>query len=137
MKEPTSTGTNRTGAKASPKDSKELVAAAERATPFVGTDGKILRAERVAWAANAEPVGTMPLPATFKGAAKMGLKMIKGEHPNVFLDKLGERAAYERTGTRLYEALLVKHEAADVHVGGPTREELEQHRDDELRHYAI
>jgi rubrerythrin len=137
MHKPTSIGSNRTGIATSRVDSKELIAAAQAATPFAGPDGESLAAERLAWASAAEPVGTMPPPATLKGAVKMGVKMIQGERPNVFLDKLGERAAYERSGTRLYEALLVKHAAANVHVGGPSRADLERIRDDELRHYGI
>jgi rubrerythrin len=134
---PTDIGTNRTGMATSPIDSKRTIQAAEQLTPFPGIDGEALAAERLAWAVAAEPVGTMPPPASLKGVAKAGIEMIKGHHPNVFLDKLGERAAYERAGTRLYEALLVKLEAANPHEGGPTREELEHMRDEELRHYAI
>jgi hypothetical protein len=137
MKDPTSTGLNRTGVGTSRKDSKELVTAAEQYTPFEGSDGAALAAERLTWASAAEPVGTMPPPATIKGAAKMGLKMIQGEHPTDVLDKLGERAAYERSGTRLWEAMMVKHAAGNVHAGGPTLAELQAIRDDELRHYGI
>jgi hypothetical protein len=134
---PTDLGRNRTGAAASPIDRKRLEEASERATPFAGGDGAALAAERLTWSAGAEPVGTMPPPMTLKGAAKTGLELLKGHKPTVFLDKLGERAAYERAGTRLYEALLVKLDAADPHPGGPTRSEVEQLRDDELAHYAV
>jgi hypothetical protein len=34
--------------------------------------------------------------------------MLGGKEPIVFLDKLGERAAFERSGTRLYETLIAK-----------------------------
>jgi hypothetical protein len=136
-KKPTSTGTNRTGAATSPIDSARTIEGAERATPFAGIDGEALAAERLAWASAAEPVGTMPPPASIKGLAKAGIELIKGHHPNVFLDKLGERAAYERAGTRLWEAFRVKLEAGSPHAGGPTLEQVEQIRNDELRHYAI
>jgi rubrerythrin len=63
--------------------------------------------------------------------------MVKGNKPTVFLDLLGERLAFERTGTRLYEALLVKLEAADTHPGGPRREDLERIRDEEMEHFAL
>jgi rubrerythrin len=134
---PTSTGTNRTGIATSPLESQATIEGAERATPFVGIDGEAIAAERLAWAASADPVGTMPPPASVKGAVKTGIEMIQGHKANVFLDKLGARAAFERSGTRLYEALLVKFDAASVHEGGPTREELEHLRDEELQHYAI
>lgn len=137
MDKPTDMGMNRTGIATSPIDSKRLKQAAEELTPYQGGDGAALAAARIAWSAQAEPVGTMPPPASVKGAVKTGIQMLKGNKPTVFLDKLGERAAYERAGTRLWEAMLVKHAAADVHEGGPTREEIEHIRDEELRHYAI
>jgi rubrerythrin len=55
----------------------------------------------------------------------------------VFLDLLGERLAFERTGTRIYEALMAKLEAADPHPAGPTRADLEEIRDEELEHFAL
>lgn len=137
MKKPTSIGRNRTGIASSPIDSRRLVRVTSDSTRDHGIDGVSLAAERLRWSASADPVGTMPPPASLKGAVKTGFEMARGHKPTVFLDKLGERAAFERSGTRLYEALLVKHAAADVHEGGPTREELEHIRDDELRHYAI
>ena len=36
------------------------------------------------------------------------------------MDKIGERLAFERTGTRLYEALVSKHEAFGSFPGGPS-----------------
>jgi hypothetical protein len=74
---------------------------------------------------------------TVKGIAKTIVEKLSGHKPTVFIDKLGERLAFERTGTRLYEALLAKFEAADVHEGGPTREELQRIRDDEHRHVGV
>jgi rubrerythrin len=137
MRKPTSIGPNRTGAATSPIDSQRLAEASDEITPDEGIDGQAIAAERLAWAAQAEPVGTMPPPVTVKGVVKAGFELLRGRDPTVFLDKLAERAAFERGGTRLYEALLVKHAAAHIHEGGPTREELELIRDDELRHYAI
>jgi rubrerythrin len=137
MSKPTSIGMNRTGVATSPIDSKRQREASEQLTPFTGGDGDALAASRLWWSEQAEPVGTMPPPASVKGVVKTGVEMVKGHKPTVFLDKLGERAAYERAGTRLYDALLVKHAAANVHEGGPTRAELEHIRDEELRHYTI
>ena len=53
----------------------------------------------------------VPPPPTFKGVVKAGVSKITGHDPTLFFDKLGERLAFERTGTRLYEALLTKYEA--------------------------
>jgi rubrerythrin len=68
---------------------------------------------------------------------KSVVEKLEGHKVTVFLDKLGERLAFERTGARLYDALLAKYEAASVHPGGPTREQIEKIRDDEIRHLAI
>ncbi|HEU5054881.1 MAG TPA: ferritin-like domain-containing protein [Kofleriaceae bacterium] len=137
MNKPTDTTLrNRTGIKASPIDSKKMIEAAERAIPdaMVSTEPAEMNALRLEYSSSAPPVGTMPLPASLEGAAKTAAKMIEGENGNVFLDHLAARLAFERTGTRLYDALLVKHEAASVHEGGPTREDLLHIRDQELEH---
>jgi rubrerythrin len=47
-----------------------------------------------------------------------------GDRIAVLLDKLGERLAFERQGTRLYEAFLLKVEAAPRGEGGPSAEDL-------------
>lgn len=134
---PTDTGTNRTGIATSPIDSKRTIEAAEQ-TSLVGLhDGLALERERVLWARDADPVGTVPPPGTIKGVAKTAVEMLRGHKPAVFIDRLGERLAFERTGTRLYEALLAKLEAAHVHEGGPTRAEIEKIHDDERRHVLL
>jgi rubrerythrin len=134
---PTDTGTNRTGIATSPVDSKRTIEAAEEIGVVAGVDGKALEAERVRWARGADPVGTVPPPGTLKGLAKTVLERLQGHRPTVLIDKLGERLAYERTGVRLYEALIAKLAAAHVHEGGPTRAELERIRDDEHRHALL
>jgi len=45
---------------------------------------------------------------------KTGFDMMRGKSPEVFLDKLGERLAYERNGVRLYEAMIAKVKALDT-----------------------
>ena len=51
--------------------------------------------------ANAEGLGSIPLPGTVSGAVNMGVQMLKGDSPQILLDKLGERLAFERTGTHV------------------------------------
>src|SRR5688500_4167477 len=108
MHKPTDIGANRTGIGTSPLDSRQTIKGAEQAATIGPQDGKVLEAERVLWARNAEPVGSIPPPATVKGMVKTVIEMVEGHKPTVFIDKLGERLAFERTGTRLYEALLAK-----------------------------
>lgn len=100
-------------------------------------DGQALIGERTWWARDADPIGTVPPPATLKGVMKTAIEKLEGHKPTVFLDKLGERLAFERTGTRLYEAAIAKLEAADPHPGGPSRSDLELIRNAEHRHFAM
>jgi hypothetical protein len=137
MKNPTDTGPNRTGIATSPLDSKQLIEAAEEVTPSAGIDGAAIEAEHLRWTQAAPPVGTVPPPGTLKGAAKTLLEALQGHKPTVLIDKLGQRLAYERTGARLYDALLAKLAAAHVHEGGPTRAELEEIRDQEHQHMHL
>lgn len=137
MKKPTDIGMNRTGIDASPIDSKKTQEGALEAELDTRGDEQLLAQERIIYAQRAEPVGTMPMPASVKGAVTTAVEGLKGNQPNVFIDKLGERLAYERTGVRLYEALLCKHAAAELHEGGPTVEELEEIRQEELQHFGM
>jgi rubrerythrin len=140
MKDPTDMGMNRTGIKASPIDSQKTIDGAfDIEDPRLETPGDNagLALERMKWNEEADPVGTMPLPGSVTGAVKTAVHMLKGKNANVFLDKLGERLAYERSGVRLYEALLAKLGAASVHAEGPKREELIRIRDEELEHFGM
>ena len=63
---------------------------------------------RTAYIEAAGPVGSVPPPGTAKGAVKAGMQALTGRKAHVFIDRIGERLAFERTGTRLYEALITK-----------------------------
>jgi rubrerythrin len=76
-------------------------------------------------------------PPTLKGKIATAVEAIKGENPTLFLDKLGERLAFERSGTRLYDALLSKYDAYGSFTGGPSRGDLEHVRDEEYRHFTL
>jgi rubrerythrin len=141
-KKSTDLGLNRTGAGLRPLETDKTIAGAREGTLTRSFDPMPMEAVRAALSQIADPVGTMPPPPTLKGMAKAGLQALKGNNPNVLLDLLGARLAFERSGTRLYEALLAKLDAAD-HPGGeeqgaaPTRAALEQIRDEELQHAGI
>jgi hypothetical protein len=108
----TSLGANRTGAATSPAAVEAMNQAADDLTPMTFIDTSDLEAQKSTYVAEADAVGSVPSPATAKALVKSGLSAIKGGHPAVFLDKLGERIAFERSGTRLYDALIVKYRAA-------------------------
>jgi len=136
---------NRTGLQMSPTQSRELLETLKGvegiAAPLSG-DGHALAEMRSAYCAEADPLGTMPAPTSLKGVAKNGAKMLTGKRPQVLLDKLAKRAAFERGGTRLYEGILVKlgSEARASADGIPedlTEPVLIQIRDQEAEHFRL
>jgi rubrerythrin len=133
----TVTGKNRTGIALSPIDSKELIEAALNTTPSMAGDDETASAMRLDYASENEPVGTMPAPASVKGAIGAVVKAVKGESMSVFMDKLGERLAFERSGTRLYDALVTKFKASKPLPGGPSLEDLLEIQADEHRHFEM
>ena len=137
MKSATDIGMNRTGISFSPLHSKELIEGAEKAEPSSMGDESNLAALRASYIKEGEPVGTVPPPATLKGAAETVVNMFKGQKLGVLLDKLGERLAFERNGVRLYDAVIGKALVEGTWEGGPSIEELKQIQSDELRHVAM
>jgi len=113
----TSLGANLTGAAQSPDALTAMTQAAEALTPFIEIDTSDMQAQKLAFIAEADVVGSVPSPASLKGVVKAGLAQLKGGQPAIFLDKIGERLAYERAGVRLYDALILKYQAAQQTVG--------------------
>jgi len=107
MKNATKMGSNRTGLQMSPLDAKRLLENAAMTTPPSGGPD-LLMALRGDYIDEAGVVGTVPPPGTVTGVVKSGAEMLTGDRPQVLIDKLGERLAFERGGTRLYDALLAK-----------------------------
>jgi rubrerythrin len=134
---PTDMGSNRTGIATASAQAEAMREAADDGCGEPSPEAEELTRARAEEARGAPPVGTMPPPASVKGAAKAAVQAIKGNSALAFLDLLGERLAFERTGTRLYDALLIKLEGADPRPGGPEREDLESIRDDEMRHFDL
>lgn len=129
---------NRTGMALSPQLSEEMMETPEMTEPTSVGDETGIAEVRGAYAKGAEPIGTMPPPATLKGAAKTAMKAVKGEHATVLLDKIGERMAFERTGTRLYEALVARFDDLRPKVaGGPSRARLVEILEEEREHFAM
>jgi rubrerythrin len=64
--------------------------------------------------------------------------MLTGSSPQFLLDKLGERLAFERTGTRLYDALITKVMAQQQNgVATLPLEKLAEIREEEARHMEM
>ena len=82
-------------------------------------------------------MGSVSLPAGVKGKVQTAVKAVMGEQPTLFMDKLGERLAFERSGTRLYEALISKYDAFGSFAGGPNKADLEHICEEEYRHFMM
>lgn len=130
-------GMNRTGISTSPIQSKEMLKGMDEFAPERQGDENAICEERIERAKAAEPLGSVPPPATVKGAAKAVMQGVRGESPALFIDKLGERLAYERSGVRMYQALVSKFDALGSFQGGPTREELVEQLLQEYAHLAL
>jgi hypothetical protein len=136
MKNGIELGQNRSGLAISPRLAAQMLQV-PRLTVRTQGDAKVLANERVGFARDAEPFATMPPPGSLKELAKVAVKLLKGQKALVLVDKVAERLAFERTGVRLYEALLSKLDAFGSWEGGPTRADLEAIKHDELMHFQL
>jgi rubrerythrin len=130
-------GTNLTGIAAAPQRSQEMLTGMDEFPPTSQGSAHNVAQVRIAYAREAEPLGSVPLPTSLKDKMQTAAKAVMGESPVLFMDKLGERLAFERTGTRLYEALVSKYDAFGSFAGGPRREDLEHVRQEEYRHFTM
>lgn len=127
---------NRTGIGMSPIDSQQMIDAAQATPPSSQGDASALAALDSAYIEEAEPVGSVPLPGTLKGAAQATLNKLAGKNPEVLIDKLGERLAFERTGTRLYDYLINKCETTQAD-SGISIDTLRRFRREEAQHFKL
>ena len=133
----TELGMNRTGMQMSPKAQGRMLELTEMTQPSSAGDEGSLDALRAEYIAESDPVGSMPPPATIKGALKSGVKALTGVRAHVFLDKLGERLAYERSGTRLYAAFIGKCEATQDLPDVISVERLRHFQQEEMEHFML
>jgi hypothetical protein len=137
--ETTSTlGKNRTGIQTSPVNVKEmLISSRDEAVPTTPGDESAVAAFRQTLMRDADRLGSVPPPGTLKGMLKTGIKIMTGNRPQALIDRIAERLAFERTGARLYEALITKHQLkADELSMVPLSRLIEIH-DDEVEHFAL
>jgi ferritin-like protein len=130
-------GMNRTGIQTSPIETKKLLEAESELNPLFEGEPADFVDVKVLSIAEADPLGSVPPPASVKGVVKTGVKLISGARPQVFIDKLAERAAYERGGTRLYDALIVKFQSTGDSTSGATMADLTKIRADEVAHFHL
>ncbi len=126
-------GTNFTGVQMSPKDTKSLLEAVEQFPPTVPGDSKGIMLERVKRAEEADRIGSVPVPGSAKGMLKSTFDMAMGKSPELLVDKLGERLAFERSGVRLYDAMIAKAKALGT-AESDLIQVLQHIRDEEFEH---
>jgi hypothetical protein len=120
-------GDNKTGIAMHPRRTAAMVKGTKEFPPSSRGSEENLAAVRIEYGREAPPIGSLP-PA-------LGAR--PSESTIVFLDKLGARLAFERTGVRLYDAILAKHKALGGFDGGPSRAELERIRNEEYAHFLL
>lgn len=124
---------NRTGIQTAPELAEELIEGANGAPPSSEGGIEDIAEYRGEYITEGYPIGSMPmLPVSEEADAEeeeVGMA--------VLLDKLSERLAFERMGTRLYEALLNKVQMLGESEPGPTLEDIEHIGSEELEHFLL
>jgi bacterioferritin (cytochrome b1) len=124
---------NRTGMQTAPELAEELIEGATSAAPSSEGDLEDIAEYRGEYIAEGFTIGSLPtLPVSEEadaGEEEIGMA--------VLLDKLSERLAFERMGTRLYEALLNKCEILGETMPGPTIEQIEEIGREEFEHFLL
>jgi hypothetical protein len=140
--EATAIGPNRTGTAPVRGEVEKMLDAVREFSPPVPVSTLRMDIERQSYIAESERVGSIPPPPG------------ESEAISVFLDKLGERIAFERTGTRLYDALITKclalnnaqgdrdkrsakRKGGDIPTGEAALQALRKIRADELSHFLL
>ncbi len=137
MENQVATGMNRTGLDMAPLSKGDMVKYAQAEAGRTPESDGSFEAVHMAYIEEAERLGSVPVPATVKGMANTAASKLTGKKPEVLIDKLGERLAFERAGTRLYEAMLLKCGASDSANNPIDVSALARIRDDEEMHFHL
>jgi rubrerythrin len=129
-------GFNRTGMATSVLSNPEMLDNSEIES-YTPEDPDALLEVREFYVESSSTIGTVPPPATIKSLEEAAKGLIKGQDSLVFMDKLGARLAFERTGTRLYEAFLQKLEILGPINGIPEIATVRQFFQEELSHMEL
>lgn len=128
---------NRTGISSSPENSRLLQEFADTCPPDPPGSSAALAQLREVSIQEAETMGAVPEAGNGATTAQTGAQTGGATSlPDLLIDKLGERLAFERTSVRLYEAMLVKAEAQGQH-GASLLDELRHFCDEEAEHFRM
>ena len=115
---------NRTGLATAPDQAEAAIAAAASTMPSAKGTLADLEAARKPYIAAGVPIGSRP--------PKLGKQA-----PDILMDKLGERLAFERSGTRLYQLMLGKVRANGKTAGGPSVADVQHIMEEEFQHFQM
>ena len=128
---------NRTGLMLNPELGAELVQGAKETIPSSEGNGDDMEIERAEYAQEGLLIGSNPAPVNESAMEGSDESMTNGGMA-VLLDKLGERLAFERQGTRLYEAFIQKMEAMPIEdTDAPKVDDLRHICEEELQHFKL
>lgn len=130
-------GLNRTGTGLSPKLTADMLEGTKEFPPNAAGDERAIASVREEYARVGDRVGSVPPPMSVGGITKAMVEGIRGTRPAQFIDKLGERLAFERMGVRLYESLLSKYDVFGSFEDGPSRDDLQQMLLQEHSHFRL
>jgi len=128
---------NRTGILLNPELGAELIQGAKETIPSSEGNGENMEMERAEYAQEGLPIGSYPSPVNGSETESPEESGFDGRMA-VLLDKLGERLAFERQGTRLYEAFIQKIEAMPIEdTDAPGADDLRHICNEELEHFKL
>jgi len=129
---------NRTGIMPNPELAAELLQGAKETVPSSDGDGEDMRLERAEYLQEGMPIGSYPSLVDGDEVEDAEEVARYNNRMAVLLDKLGERLAFERQGTRLYEAFIQKVEGLPAEdPDAPEVDDLRHIRDEELEHFNL
>ena len=127
---------NRTGIMTNPDLSAELIRGTKETPPSPPENGKQLLLSKAEYLKEGLPIGSPPIIVADETMETEELAA-DADRMSVLLDKLGERLAFERQGTRLYESFLQKLEQIPSAEVGPAVEDVRHIYDEELEHFKV
>jgi rubrerythrin len=130
-------GDNLTGVARARERCEAMLAGNAEFAPAPVLDDETIAEVRQQYAEEGEPLGTVPPPASFRQAAKTAAGVIKPGNPMLFVDKLAARLAFERSGVRLYQALLSKVSIHGNGASGDIRSGVESVLKQEFEHFVL
>lgn len=132
-------GMNKTGMAMSPIQGKQMMEGAKELTQAGPVSFAAMEKIRSDYASPDDYIGTVPVPDSFKGMLSAGKEKIQGHNPEVLINKLGQRLAFERTGVRIYDALIFKCETINDPISKEviSIDSLKHFRDEEAEHFFL